>query len=454
MNTTFSYGVRMLMCNNCGAPLQVAPTGGQIQCNYCQAVNQVGGRDERSTFAMAPHAQMSEPERLVRLRSQDGKPLMPPASIASLFGPGGQIPAWKLQEVLAVWQSTRNELRQTGSYDAGERLLFLSMALSNVFAEQQDHVRQRALFESAYEVFNLPRHRQMMLGLLSRNAARLGDLASAERWLSLCDPQSDDLSSDTAYRMSVAYVYTARGNWQGVLQTLGGNSQDVPILDAFDILAAILRANAWEKMGQLPAAVAVLGEALQRSGAQGREAIEKTIALCPEWQLCPASFPQATAQYGAVAGRTAAAHAGGGVGTFLVGFGILMLLGAVGAVIAGASGGGIMGYSWALGPGIAGVVMLSIGLPLRKAAKRAERLRLHGKRAQGQVLAVQPTGVSINNVPQFLIQVMVQLEGVAPYPANIKMLLNPASLSQLAPGAALPLRVDPASPQDVIIEAD
>ena len=347
MNTTFSYGVRMLMCSHCGGPLQVAPTGGSFPCQYCGTVNQVATRDERALVDVAHRPPVNEVERIQRLRAQDGKPLLPPPALQGLFGPGGEIPPHRMQEALAVWQSSRNELRTTGSYEAAERLLFLTMALSNVFSQAKDLVRQRAMFESAFEAFTLPRHRQMMLGFLSRNAAKMGDLASAERWLSMCDPQPEDLESDSAFRMSVAFIATARQDWNRVLQTLGPNNTDVPIMDAYDILAAILRANAWERAGQLQGAVVVLQETMQKCGAQGRMVIEQILRANAEWNWCAASFPAANAAHASQAGQHAAASQGGGVGTF-VGPN-LMLIGAVAAVVAGSSGAGVMA-TLAIGP--------------------------------------------------------------------------------------------------------
>src|SRR5262249_50734103 len=148
VKTTFSTQVRILLCSNCGAPLEASIAGGQTACRYCSAMNQLAGRDDRFLAGAQQQAPIPEPERIARLRSQDGRPLLPPASIASLV-PNGQLPAWKVQEALAVWQSTRQELRGSANYEAAERLLFLTMVLSNHFSEQNDTLRQRAMFESA-----------------------------------------------------------------------------------------------------------------------------------------------------------------------------------------------------------------------------------------------------------------------------------------------------------------
>ena len=43
--TLFRYDVRILMCEQCGAPLDAAPEGGHVACRFCQARNQIGRRN-------------------------------------------------------------------------------------------------------------------------------------------------------------------------------------------------------------------------------------------------------------------------------------------------------------------------------------------------------------------------------------------------------------------------
>ena len=40
--TIFSYDVRILACQNCGAPINASLEGGQTSCEYCGAVNLEG----------------------------------------------------------------------------------------------------------------------------------------------------------------------------------------------------------------------------------------------------------------------------------------------------------------------------------------------------------------------------------------------------------------------------
>jgi hypothetical protein len=287
MNTTFSYALRMALCQNCGAPIEAAPGGGMFACRYCGAQNQLVARNEQPILAHQPQP-LSEAERVMRLRQQDGRPLLPPPSLQSLV-PDGQLLPWKVNEAIQVWNSTRNELKLTGNYEAGERLIFLTMVLANHFSDSNDLLRQRAMFESALDVCALPRQKQIMRGYLSRCAARQGDLAAAEQWLLPCDRQSDDLETDSAYRFSRAFIDTARGNYNGVLHVLGSGTKDVPLMDAVDAVCAVLRSNAWERVGQLQTAVALLSEQMQ-SGAQDRLAIGKIVVKVSRLGALPAEL--------------------------------------------------------------------------------------------------------------------------------------------------------------------
>lgn len=475
MNTFFSSATRILMCNHCGAPLEAAVAGGTFACRYCNAANQVVPRDDQVALVAAPQFPVNEQERLARLRSQDGKPLIPPASIQPLLQ-GNQIAPWKIQEAVSVWQSSRQELRATGNYECAERLLFLTMLLSQHFFEQNDLMRQRALFESALDVFTLPRHRQIMRGYLARSAARTGDLAAAEQWLAPCDQHSDDLQSDSTYRFSRAFIDTCRGNWGGVLQALGQTNHDVPIMDAQDAVCAALRANAWERLGQVQTAVNLLSEFMQTGGAQNRQSLAKVIELYKDVRLCEQSYRAADSQHSTVAGQIAAKRASGGIHVVFVplgiAFAILGLLSGVGAVVLAVGAAGLLtwiGWSasgtamggFAMTLGILaitflpmGVIFAGIGFAMRKAAQRAERLRVHGVRAVGRIANIAPTGMSINNVPQMQITLIVEVPGQSPYQATTKMLLSPYALAQVGPGAQVPLRVDPQNPNDVLIETD
>ena len=152
MDSTFSHERRVLLCEQCGAPLEAVAAGGNVQCRYCGTYSALAARDERPLLPHNAQSALAEPERLARLRAQDDRPLLPPPSLLP-FIPHGVLEPWKVNEAVAVWQSTRQQLRSQPGFEAAERLLFLTIALAQYFFEQADRVRQRALFESAPDVF-------------------------------------------------------------------------------------------------------------------------------------------------------------------------------------------------------------------------------------------------------------------------------------------------------------
>jgi DNA-directed RNA polymerase subunit RPC12/RpoP len=454
--TLFSPTTRVLLCQNCGAPVDAAVGGGVVQCRYCGAQSQIRARNE-TLVAQAKGPPISEYERLTRLRAQDGRPMMPPPSLAALM-PNGDIPDWKISEVLAVWQSTRRELESSDNFDAAERLLFLSLALANKFGVQQDLLRQRAMFESALDAMSLPRHRQIVRCSLARCAAKMGDLAGAEAWLAPCDPTSDDLECDSEYRCSRALIDTFSGNYQRVLQVLGNTAQEVPIQDAMDDLSIVFRANAWEKLGQLPTAVAQLKERMSQ-GPQVRNVLAQIMSVYGRWNLCAQSFPMADSQHSSVAAGQAAQMSGGMLAYVFLPLGAMFVL-----IAAGCLAGVVYAFlsdslEWAMGPGICALVMGPLGLAFiggglkaRAAGKRAERLRLYGTRATARIQGVSATGLLVNNVPQVAVQLMVELPGQMPYPVVTKLLLsNPQVLQH---GGQVAVRVDPQDRSSVLIETD
>jgi len=275
----------------------------------------------------------------VRAKFSAKQPLSLPASLQPLFENDKLMP-WKEQEALAVWRSTCDELRRGDSFEAAERLLVLTMLLSNHYAGKKEPLRQRALFESALDVFRLPRHQQVMRGFLARNAAYTNDVNGAERWLAPCNPSSMDLQADSAYRISRATIDTAKGNSVAVLQTLGRFHNDIPIMDFNDAFAVVLRANAHERLGDLQSAS---GELLRymATPASGLAipTILQVLAADHGWHLCQASLPMARAKSAKQAEANAklvvggAAALGGGIAALTLGPFVLAIIIVVGVVL-------------------------------------------------------------------------------------------------------------------------
>lgn len=227
-----------------------------------------------------------------------------------------------------------------------------------------------------------------------------------------------------------------------------------------DAVCSVLRANAWERLGQMEAAVGLLQQAMANHGASGRQAISKVISLTPSMQLCPQSFPIAQAQHTVAAGKVAGAAVGGGIGPLFLGIGVLCLIGSL-VCLALIFGDLVLDFprGAAMQSGVPLLTFLvlgftfgGIGLSSHRFAARAERIRVHGLAGSGRVLNVSPTGMSINDVPQMAIRLLIELQGRVPYEATAKMMLSPADIGVLAPGTSVPVRVDPENLAEVLVE--
>jgi hypothetical protein len=104
--------------------------------------------------------------------------------------------------------------------------------------------------------------------------------------------------------------------------------------------------------------------------------------------------------------------------------------------------------------GIMGLVFGGIGYAGRKAAQRAERLRLHGVSGQARVLGVQGTGLEINGVPQVALQLVIEVPGRGPVQTTVKMMMSGAVAQASMPGASVPVRYDATNPSDCILETN
>ena len=286
-HTAFSHELRLLICAHCGAALPATTSGGQTRCSYCGTLSVLAPRNEQADVAHVQRPRTSEQDRLQRLRLQDGRPLVPPADLHHHLV-GGWLPAERVPEVLREWSAARAEVAATRAPVSEQRLYFLTLFLMTPLGLAQDHVRQRAVIESATEVLSLPEYKLSLRCQLARLAARTGDLTAAEQWLRLVDPASESLQVDSEYRCTRAHVATARGDFHEVLRQLGSNALEIPIADTLDLLAGVLRANAFEKLGRLDLATAVLA-GLRGQGHSKRE-IETVRKANGELDLCPRSI--------------------------------------------------------------------------------------------------------------------------------------------------------------------
>ena len=88
MTTDFSYEIRVLMCKQCGGPLDADINGGAFECDYCGVTNHIVPRQAAAPPEPPAQAQVDDGVRLSRLRAQAGRPIPPPASVDKLLKKG------------------------------------------------------------------------------------------------------------------------------------------------------------------------------------------------------------------------------------------------------------------------------------------------------------------------------------------------------------------------------
>src|SRR4051812_30358435 len=102
--SAFSTDVRILTCPQCGAPIQMARQGGQVQCGYCHAPLTVGARDDAPAHHLGP--QLNEDERYRGLWSQAsafGSKQLPPEMVQVLRG--GALTPDRAGAALTLWRA-------------------------------------------------------------------------------------------------------------------------------------------------------------------------------------------------------------------------------------------------------------------------------------------------------------------------------------------------------------
>jgi hypothetical protein len=431
---------RWLACEQCGTPLNVPIAGGQVPCAQCGATLSAPPRPDTR---VPPTPPMDERARIELLRQQDGRPLLAPPGLEGVIT-GSRIEPWKMGEARLVWGQTRRHL-VANPYDtaAGERLSFLTVAISNQLADLPNpELQQRAIFEGALEAIPIPRHRQVMRGMLARRAAKSGDIASAQAWLAGCDPTSQELMTDSAYRVSLAYIATMANDPATVVRMVGRTQNEVPTEDSMDAMTAILRANAVEKLGDVQGATALL---MQFAGGHGFGVVDTFVKLFPaHLQVCARAIAAAQGQHRQQV--VSSAGSGSWIGWVILFAGLTPAFIVIPLIIAGEAP--IFALIFAI---IFPVAFGGWGLKMIKAAKRSKIIAQTGVRGTGRILAVNLTGTYINNVPQMRIDMQVTVPGRPPVQASCTKLLQPQHAAGLA-GREVNVMWSPAYPNEVVLE--
>jgi hypothetical protein len=203
----------------------------------------------------------------------------------------GILPEKNVPTAMQLWEQTRATVAINPAAVADD-LVVLTNLLTNYYVKRGERAKVRALWETALEASHTPAHMQYIRASLCRAAVNDGDDNAAAGWLAPCNPQPADLMSDTAYRASYAYLLTAQGQFDGVVQALGDRPDVLPFFSTLLPLCGVLRANAIEKRGDVSTAVAQLKAfiAADRNYAINLPTI---VHAHPRLALCPQSLPLA-----------------------------------------------------------------------------------------------------------------------------------------------------------------
>jgi hypothetical protein len=130
----------------------------------------------------------------------------------------------------------------------------------------------------------------------------------------------------------------------------------------------------------------------------------------------------------------------------------LLLAGVFGAIALSSP---LLRDGFLLTAGILGVVGIGLLVWARKwsrSAAESDRIRTQGVPGQAQITGMRQTGVHLNEQPQVELQLQVTTDMHGAYPVTLKEYVPLMLTGALSSGRPLPVKVDPADPQRVVIE--
>jgi len=84
-------------------------------------------------------------------------------------------------------------------------------------------------------------------------------------------------------------------------------------------------------------------------------------------------------------------------------------------------------------------------------AQKAQHLMANGRAGSATITAVRDTGTTVNDNPVVDLDLQVTLEGATAYPITHRQMISRLTIGSFQPGITVPVRVDPANPQSLII---
>lgn len=340
----------------------------------------------------------------------------------------------ELTRAKEAWFGARAERQCGGGAGAAQRLYALTRLWHEYACVRSVEAPVLEGFvEAALELAATRRQQQVLRGMLACDAALAGQLGAAEQWLAPCDPESEDLASHSAHRLAIGLIATVKRDWRGVLAALGPRVGDVPLADGDSPLAVWLVAHALESSGDVAQAETEVGSAIDRMG-RGAHRLVRAKRRADALDLCPVTGPalRGRLQGHVVELRSYSVEAAMG--------GILMVFGGAWLAWTAAAGlePGVLGL--AVAAASSGIVFLAVALV---AARRARRLRKHGVRVRGTIVALKVVAGSGDHSPGVAAAVAVEWQE----PFVIKRRWAEVQCARLEPGSRVRLLVDPKRPK-------
>lgn len=115
----------------------------------------------------------------------------------------------------------------------------------------------------------------------------------------------------------------------------------------------------------------------------------------------------------------------------------------------------VLEFGFTLTAAILGTLALGLFVWARRwgrAAAEAERIKAQGVAGTATILGMEQTGVTMNEQPQVRLRLQVSTQMHGAYEVTLKEWVPLMLLGTLTSGRPLPVKVDPADPQRVIIE--
>jgi hypothetical protein len=98
------------------------------------------------------------------------------------------------------------------------------------------------------------------------------------------------------------------------------------------------------------------------------------------------------------------------------------------------------------------VIMLIIGVIVSIRARKKRKIETGGTPGQATVVNLSQTGTYINQNPQFIFELDVNVPGMGQYRAQTTATVPMYIVQAVGPGAVLPVKVDPADPKELVID--